>query len=127
MPVGIVIASIIGVILMMWIIKRRSAEPPVEFRQDTMRYITLDPDTSKRNRQPPDQTPQAAPAEDVSASAVMEHEPMASRDETPEIQVTPKPVVADAGGDKRADAHLEADNAAPLLVESFDLLVNDER
>ncbi|ETW97101.1 MAG: hypothetical protein ETSY1_23985 [Candidatus Entotheonella factor] len=128
MPVGIVIAAFIGVVVMIWIIKRRRIEPPIEFRQDTMRYITIDPDKPNRNFQPlADPTPPAMQTEDVSPSAVIAPEPVVPPDEISEMYVASKPVMEDAGDAEFTTKGLEADDEPELLFGSPDLLVNDER
>jgi len=71
MPVSIAIVSIV-IMLMRWIIRRRRAAPEVDFREDTMRYITIDPDKTKRNHAPLVHTQQAAQPENVEATAAIE-------------------------------------------------------
>lgn len=128
MPVGIVIASMIGALLMLWIIKRKAAEPKVEFRQDTMRYITIEPDKKKRNHEAPGQTPQARQPEDIDASTAAAPERVVWGDETPERQVAaPKPVLADEGQHHLHEGLVEADEVPKSAGELPDLLVRDER
>lgn len=121
MPVGILIASVVGLILIIWLIKRSGAPQHVEFRQDTMRYIAIDPDKKKRNADLPPRSRQVAPQEAVGTSPGTEAE--RSGDETAEMEVASKLAQADEGHSESP----ETDHAAEPPFEPPELLVNDER
>lgn len=126
MPYGIVIASIVGGIVILWFIKRSRSKPKVEFRQDTMRYIDIDPARKPGNRQPQAEAPSARePVSDHPATATAP-EPVVSEHEAPEIDIAPKPVLAGEGGDELAFEGAQADTSAEEMFESPELLLDDK-
>jgi hypothetical protein len=126
MPVDIAVVLIIGMLLMMRIIRRRQAGPEVVFREDTMRYITMDPDRTKRNHAPLVHTQQAAQPKNVETGAAVEPEHEISRDETPERQAAPLLVLMHEGDDDSHDGLLEVSEASEPSCELPDLLVRDD-
>ncbi len=127
MPVGIVMASIVGVITVIWLIQRSRAEPKVEFRQDTMRYIAIDPDRKTRNHQPQVKTPPTSELRDANNSAMETvPEPAVSGNEAPEIDVAPKPVYVD---ESRDESEVVVSETTVELEDPFvspELLLNDK-
>ncbi|PON16911.1 hypothetical protein C2W62_15925 [Candidatus Entotheonella serta] len=127
MPDSIVIAAIIGVIVIVCLIKRSRTKPEVEFRQDTLRYITIDPDRKKRNHLPASQPQQAPLSENVEVSAATETERVVSREGISERQEPPEPALVDAGRDTHPNDLFEPTDHPPSSFPSPDVCVRGER
>ncbi len=126
MPVDIMIASIVGVIIVIWLIKRSRAEPRVEFRQDTMRYIDVNSTRKANNHTSQTHVPIASQEENDLSAVEPTPNLMAQRYEPPSVGVTPKPVFADEGRGEPESETTETMEESEDVFASPELLLGDK-